>query len=85
MRIAWMYGDPVVVAGREGQLWPARIAQVEASPPMLPGEAMRKALIGAVVRSRDGALSRIAGVEAFATANLSEGMDLGILLVPLAM
>lgn len=86
LRIIWLDEppDPFPNYPGPGRVYPAQIVSIETRSEMLLRDLVRPALHGLVVRSPTGALSRIAGVESFATMALGTGQTgrIGILLVP---
>ena len=83
LRVAWIREPPATVTGRpECRLQVAHIVECHSRTETLPRDLVNTALIGLIVRSPDGALSRIIGVESPVTMGLGVGSNLGILLSP---
>jgi hypothetical protein len=87
LHVSWTNGTdaaPTEIAGRPGRLFSAQIDGCVTRSEMLLRDMVNQALVGLVVRAPDGKLSRIAGVESFATMRLGTGPTgkIGVLLVP---
>ena len=88
LHVTWLCGSaPIEIQGRPGLLYPAQITECHTVDETLPRDAVNVALVGLVVRApdADATLSRIAGIESFATTPLGTGPSgaIGVLLVPL--
>lgn len=83
LRIAWAGRLPDAITGQPGLVYPAQIVECATRAETLPAGILKASLMGLVVRAPDGQLSRVTGVEAFATMHLGPANgSLGLLLVP---
>lgn len=83
LRITWdATRVPFEIPEHPGKVFPAHIAACATQRGYLPAKALKETLHGLVVRSPEGALSQVSGIEAYATMLLGEGMPIGLLLVP---
>lgn len=82
LQISWLDEPPWSIPDR-GLVYPAQITECHTHSEALPRDLVNAALIGLVVRAPDGRLSKITGVESFATMSLSSAIGrIGLLLVP---
>lgn len=82
LRIAWdTEAEPTQISGHEGKVFKAKIIGCDTPGGLLLRDILNKALLNLVVRAPDDALSRIAGIESFATMRLHADMPIGLLLV----
>lgn len=82
MTVAWE--DETFEIQDRGRVHMAQIITIETHREMLRRDDVTSALCGLIVRSQDGSLVRIAGVESFATTHLGTGSTgrIGLLIVP---